>query len=68
MLMVQFRKWNEIVKMAAEKLSSLTVVQLYQDAIICSRVCYCASTVSRGAVNHRWSHHNFRGTTDGPHS
>lgn len=51
---MQFRKENEITKMAAkEKLSSLTLVQFYQDAIICSHVCHCASTVSSGAVSQR---------------
>lgn len=53
---------------AEEELPSLTLVQLYQDAIFCSRVCHCASTVSSGAVSHRQSHRNFRGHTDGPHS
>lgn len=34
--MVQFRKYNEILKMAAEEeLLLLNLVQLYQDVIIC---------------------------------
>lgn len=44
--MVQFRKYNEILKMAAEEeLILLNPVQLYQDVIICSCVCHHASTV-----------------------
>lgn len=52
--MVQFRKYNEILKMAAEEeLLLLHLVQLYQVVIICSCVSHRASTVSSGTASHR---------------
>lgn len=59
--MVQFRKYNEILKMAAEEeLLLLNLVQLYQDVIICSCVCHRASTVSSGTASHRGTTHALR--------